>query len=117
MIKIKHIKTKTDIQNLTLTVQIFREGKYFISYNPELKVASCGKSIDEAKEKLKEAISGFLQAAKKINTYQRTIYREPVQFTGFKLFYKNDLREPNSRMMTPLEVLKLKPQPVFIQYQ
>ena len=58
---------KNVAQNLTLTVQVFKEGKSFVSYNPELKVASCGKSIDEAKKNLKDAISGFLKSAKKMN--------------------------------------------------
>ena len=53
----------------------------------------------------------------KETTYKLFIKREPVQFTGFKLFYKNDFRQANSRIMTPEEVLKLKPQPVYIQYQ
>lgn len=53
----------------------------------------------------------------KVTTYQLFIKREPVQFTGFKLFYKNDFRQPGSRIMTPEEVLALKPQPVYIQYQ
>lgn len=53
----------------------------------------------------------------KETTYKLFIKREPVQFAGFKLFYKNDFRQPNSRIMTPEEVLKLKPQPVYIQYQ
>ena len=59
---------KTIVQNLTLTVQVFKEGKNFVSYNPELKVASCGKNIEEAKNNLREAISGFLKSAKKMNT-------------------------------------------------
>src|ERR1044072_1036481 len=53
----------------------------------------------------------------KVTTYKLFIKREPVQFTGFKLFYKNDFRQPGSRIMTPEEVLALKPQPVYIQYQ
>lgn len=53
----------------------------------------------------------------KVTTYQLFIKREPVQFAGFKLFYKNDFRQPGSRIMTPEEVLALKPQPVYIQYQ
>lgn len=52
----------------------------------------------------------------KLNTYRQFIYKEPVQFTGFKLFYKNDTRN-NTRLLTPAEVLSLKPQPVYIQYQ
>ena len=52
----------------------------------------------------------------KYSTYKQWISREPVQYTGFKLFYKNDGRN-NQRMLTPKEVLALKPQPVYIQYQ
>jgi hypothetical protein len=52
----------------------------------------------------------------KKNTYQQFIYKEPVQFTGFKLFYKNDIKN-STKMLTPEEVLALKPQPVYIQYQ
>ena len=62
-------------------------------------------------------MDGWGFPAKKINTYNSVIYSEPVQFTGFKLFYKNDIRPPSTRMMTPAEVLKLKPKPIFIQYQ
>lgn len=53
----------------------------------------------------------------KHSTYQRYIYREPVQFTGFKLFYKNDLKNPPHVMLTPADLMKLKPQPIYIQYQ
>jgi hypothetical protein len=62
-------------------------------------------------------MDGWGAQARKISTYKSFIHREPVQFTGFKLFYKNDFRETGSRIMTPEEVLKLKPQPVYIQYQ
>jgi len=53
----------------------------------------------------------------KYDSYHDYIYREPVQFTGFKLFYKNDLKRPPHRMLTPPELMKLKPQPIYIQYQ
>jgi hypothetical protein len=62
-------------------------------------------------------MDGWGHQARKINTYRQFIYKEPVQFTGFKLFYKNDLREAKSHVMTPAEVLKLKPKPMYIQYQ
>lgn len=61
-------------------------------------------------------MDGWGIPAKKITTYKQFIYREPVEYTGFKLFYKNDTKN-NSRMLTPQELLKLKPQPVYIQYQ
>lgn len=62
-------------------------------------------------------MDGWGHQARKINTYRTFIHKEPVEFTGFKLFYKNDLREAKSHLMTPEEILKLKPQPVYIQYQ
>jgi hypothetical protein len=61
-------------------------------------------------------MDGWGIPAKKITTYKQFIYKEPVQFTGFKLFYKNDVKN-NSRMLTPQEVLKQIPQPLYIQYQ
>ena len=62
-------------------------------------------------------MDGWGAKSRKLTSYHDYISKEPVQFTGFKLFYKNDFREPNSSMMTPAEVLKLKPKPVYIQYQ
>ncbi|MBS1916969.1 MAG: hypothetical protein JST87_11880 [Bacteroidetes bacterium] len=62
-------------------------------------------------------MDGWGIQARKINTYKEFISKQPVEYTGFKLFYKNDFREANSRMLTPEEVLKLKPQPMYIQYQ
>lgn len=62
-------------------------------------------------------MDGFGYPAKKIGTYTQVIVPEPVQFTGFKLFYKNDAAGPLGHLMTPEEVLKLSPQPSYIQYQ
>jgi hypothetical protein len=62
-------------------------------------------------------MDGWGSPAKKINTYQRVIESEPVQFTGFKLFYKNDLLPPSTAMMTPAQVLQLTPNPSYVQYQ
>lgn len=62
-------------------------------------------------------MDGWGGMAKKIGTYNKVIYNEPVQFTGFKLFYKNDVLDTTSHMMTPAEVLNLRPKPLYIQYQ
>jgi hypothetical protein len=62
-------------------------------------------------------MDGWGDQAKKIGTYTYTVAAEPVQFTGFKLFYKNDLLPPSTGMLTPAQVLKLTPSALFIQYQ
>ena len=62
-------------------------------------------------------MDGWGSEAKKIGTYTNIVAAEPVQFTGFKLFYKNDLKPPSTGMMTPAAVLSLTPAPIYIQYQ
>jgi hypothetical protein len=62
-------------------------------------------------------MDGWGSPAKKLNTYRSFIAPEPVQFTGFKIFYKNDLKPPSERLITPAELLKLTPRPLYIQYQ
>jgi len=52
----------------------------------------------------------------KRDSYRRYIVAEPVQYTGFKLFYHNDTKKGDP-MMTPQDLLKLNPKPVYIQYQ
>jgi len=62
-------------------------------------------------------MDGWGAPARKINTYKQFVFAEPLQFTGFKLFYKNDLKEPPHRVLAPKELLALKPVPMYIQYQ
>lgn len=54
----------------------------------------------------------------KKGTYRYWINEQPVQFTGFKLFYVNDTEKSGQKeMLSREEILKLKPQPLYIQYQ
>ncbi len=62
-------------------------------------------------------MDGWGQKSDKIAAYNKYIYKEPVQFTGIKLFYKNDFWKPSTGMMTTEEILKLTPSPIYIQYQ
>lgn len=62
-------------------------------------------------------MDGWGYPEKKVVTYNAIVAAEPVQFTGFKIFYHNDLRPPSTRLITPEEVLNLTPAPIFIQYQ
>ena len=62
-------------------------------------------------------MDGWGGEAKKKNTYNQFIMKEPVQFTGFKLFYKNDIKTPGTVIMQPVDVLEINPKPIYIQYQ
>ncbi|SDN09220.1 hypothetical protein SAMN05421813_14013 [Daejeonella rubra] len=62
-------------------------------------------------------MDGWGEPELKRGTHRHFIYSEPVQFTGFKIFYKNDLKKAPNRLMTPEDLMKLKPRPSYIQYQ
>jgi hypothetical protein len=53
----------------------------------------------------------------KLDSYRAYVWEEPVQFSGIKLFYKNDIKAPPHTLMTPQELMKLRPLPMYIQYQ
>lgn len=61
-------------------------------------------------------MDGFGAGGNKINTYRQYVAKEPVEFTGFKLFYKNDSVKGNT-LLSPERLLKLSPIPLYIQYQ
>jgi hypothetical protein len=52
----------------------------------------------------------------KRDSYRDYVVAEPVEYTGFKLFYYNDTKKGDP-LMTPPELLKLNPKPIYIQYQ
>ena len=63
-------------------------------------------------------MDGFGGMAKKLSSYQLAVVSEPVQFAGFKLFYKNDRMETKRPfIMRREEILALSPVPLYIQYQ
>lgn len=61
-------------------------------------------------------MDGWGRESLKRNSYMEYIVSEPVQYTGFKLFYHNDTKNGDP-LMTPKDLLKLNPKPLYIQYQ
>jgi len=58
-------KNKIQIQ---FTGEIWQEGQKYISYAPQLHVASCGRTQEEAKAKLIEAVEGFVEVSREMGT-------------------------------------------------
>jgi hypothetical protein len=61
-------------------------------------------------------MDGWGAAWLKRDSYRDYIVREPVQFTGFKIFYGNDTKN-GTALMQPADLLKLRPTPIYVQYQ
>ena len=61
-------------------------------------------------------MDGWGQPWLKYDSYNHFIVRDPVQYTGFKLFYKHDTRK-GDKLLSPAELIQLVPAPLYIQYQ
>jgi hypothetical protein len=53
----------------------------------------------------------------KKDTWRDQMVREPIQFSGFKIFYKHDQSREGWALMSPRDMLQLHPVPLYIQYQ
>ncbi|MFH0755073.1 MAG: type II toxin-antitoxin system HicB family antitoxin [bacterium] len=82
---------------LLLTSKIWKEGKYYLAYNPELDIASQGKSFEQAEKMLKEAIDLFINTAKKMDTT-----KEILKELGF--IQKNKIWFPPKVLISPIEL-------------
>jgi len=56
------------MKKIIATVEIWKEGDMFTSYCPELDVASCGHTPEEAKKNLREVIEIQLEETAKLGT-------------------------------------------------
>ena len=68
------------MRKIKLTEELWKEGNMFVSYCPELDVASCGDTIEEAKKNLLEAVDINIEETKKMGTFE-----EFLTATGFIL--------------------------------
>jgi len=74
---------------LLLTIKTWKEGKNFVAYNPELDVASQGKTLSEAQENLREAISLFIETTRKMGTLKQVL-----EEAGFLVKNKKEYQLP-----------------------
>jgi predicted RNase H-like HicB family nuclease len=55
------------MKRLGYTAVVWREGKSYVSKCPELGVASCGDTFEEATNNLKEAVELYIENARELN--------------------------------------------------
>ena len=58
---------------IRLTEEIWKEGNMYVSYCPELDVASCGEDVEQAKKNLMETIIINIEETKKLGTFEQFI--------------------------------------------
>ena len=65
-------KTHTN-QELNLEIDILKEGKTYIAYSRALDLASCGKTIEEARKSFMEAATLFMEAIIESGSYKEVL--------------------------------------------
>lgn len=55
-------------KHIIVSEQIWKEGGMYTSHCPELDIASCGKTVDEARKNLREALEIFIEETHNMGT-------------------------------------------------
>lgn len=55
-------------RKIALTVQVWKESATHVAYTPELDISSCGKTASQAKSRLREAVSLFIEETERMGT-------------------------------------------------
>ncbi len=97
---------KYDLPPKLLVIHRFTQG--MVTHYKKIKLKSQVQIIMD--------MDGFGAQVLKKDAYRRFIYKEPIEYTGIKLFLKND-NANGHKILSPKEVLKLTPPPLYVQYQ
>jgi predicted RNase H-like HicB family nuclease len=76
---------------IKLTEELWKERNMYVSYCPELDIASCGESVEHAKKNLKEAIRINLEETQKRGTLDKFLREAGFDETQEVLALKKEL--------------------------
>lgn len=86
---------------IKLTEEIWREGNMYVSHCPELDIASCGESVEQAKRNLREVILINIEETKRRGTFEQFL-----QEAGFEEEVPGHLLSVRRELVsfTPVEI-------------
>ena len=58
---------------IEFTSEIFKEGRMFVAYTPELDLSTCGETRRKAQKNLLEAVRLFLEEAERMGTLDQIL--------------------------------------------
>ncbi len=56
--------------NMSVRIEIFKEGDVYVALSPELNVSSFGETIEDSKRSVKEAIEAFVEECERMGTLE-----------------------------------------------
>jgi predicted RNase H-like HicB family nuclease len=58
------------MRSIDYTVHTFKEGSMFVAYVPELDISSCGRTNEEARKNIRDAVEGFLETSAEMGSLE-----------------------------------------------
>jgi len=68
--------------DIALTMQVWKEGASHVAYSPELDISSCGRTANQAKARLREAVSLFIEEAARMGTLEEILAESGFERRG-----------------------------------
>jgi predicted RNase H-like HicB family nuclease len=72
------------MQDISVTVHTFKEGKMYVAYVPELDLSSCGSTDEEARKNIRDAVRGFVETSAEMGTLTEILEEAGYDLTGDK---------------------------------
>lgn len=95
-----HVKAAPS--TLSFTLQVWKEGSSYIAYTPELDLSSCAATLPQAKARLREAVSLFLEEATRLGTLEDILSEAGFQKRGNSYRPRPLLAREKVRLAVPL---------------
>ena len=92
--------------NIQFTIQIFKEGRLYVAYAPQLDLSSCGGTEAKARQNLLEAARLFLEEAERMGTLRQIL--EEAGFVQRKQTLEGHKHIRTQRAVLPLALAYAK---------
>lgn len=95
-------KNRTRLPEIDFTAHVWKEGPTFVSYSPELDVSSCGDTVAEARARLREAVSLFLEECSHRGTLDAILAESGFEKRGQNYRPRRIIARVKFRLVVPL---------------
>jgi len=95
-------KNRATLPQIDFTAHVWKEGPTFVSYSPELDVSSCGDSVTQARARLREAVSLFLEECSRRGTLEAILAESGFEKRGQTYRPRRIIARAKFRLVVPL---------------
>jgi predicted RNase H-like HicB family nuclease len=95
-------KRREEITEIDFIAQVWKEGATYVAYASELDVSSCGDSVAEARARLREAVSLFLEECSRKGTLDTILAESGFAKRGRSYRPRRIIARAKVRLAVPL---------------